>query len=297
LGKKNEQLPCWINEFLNYLLSEKGLAPNTIASYRNDLRQWLTYLRRVDRKLAEVQTEDVINFLVEARHAGISTRTIGRRLSAIRMFCRFLVLENHRQDDITEIIDAPRLDKFLPATLSEQEVETLLQQPDISRGNGVRDRALLELLYAAGLRVSELVGLEVGSCRLDQAEVRVVGKGNRERIVPINGEAVAWISEYLKQRAIIKPEDRLFLNRRGGGLTRQWVWKIIKKYAITAGFAKKITPHSLRHSFATHLLAGGADLRRVQELLGHADIATTQIYTHVNPEYLKQMQKRYHPRG
>lgn len=286
-----------LDEFGNYLRGEKGLTANTLAAYRRDLMRWRAYLLENKQTIETVGEAELIEFLVADRRAGNTPRTVARRLSALRMFFRFLVLDGILPRDVTAELETPRLDKYLPDCLTPAEVERLLDQPRVGTPAGVRDRALLELLYAAGLRVSELTGVTVADVRLDEGEVRVMGKGRRERIVPIHRTAGDWIRAWLKAKKKSAPEDYLFTGRGGKPLTRQWVWKLIKRYAAGAGLARAMTVHTLRHSFATHLLQNGADLRRVQELLGHADIATTQIYTHLNPGYLKDLQKKYHPRG
>jgi len=285
--------------FLAYIRSEKGLAANSIAAYRGDLARWRAWVKQNgDREPAGIGANDITEFLVAERRGGVSPRTVARRLSALKMFFRFLVLDGHLRRDITADLEAPRLERHLPGCLTEAQVERLLVQPDTTTPAGVRDRAILELIYAAGLRVSELTGLRGQDCALDHEEIRVMGKGSRQRAVPVHATAVAWLRAYFRRRGEPGPAAPVFVNPRGSALTRQWVWKIIKKAARGAGLdATAVRVHTLRHSFATHLLQNGADLRRVQELLGHADIATTQIYTHVNPGYLKDLQKKYHPRG
>lgn len=287
------------NGFLAYLRSEKGLAANSIIAYRHDLARWRAWLKKNgDRPPEKITAADLTEFLVAERRAGVSPRTVARRLSALKMFFRFLILDGFLRQDITADLEAPHREQHLPDCLSVEQVDALLAQPDTKTPAGVRDRAMLELIYAAGLRVSELTGLRGQDCALDNAEIRVMGKGSRQRAIPVHATAVAWLRAYLKQRGDPAPGAPFFANPRGRAFTRQWVWKIIKKAALGAGLdPAQVRVHTLRHSFATHLLHNGADLRRVQELLGHADIATTQIYTHVNPGYLKDLQKKYHPRG
>ncbi len=289
----------WRDAFLAYARSEKGLAPNTLAAYRRDLDRFRRWLRRHGAPApARVTGATVTEFLVAERRGGAAARTIARRLSALKMFFRFLVLDGHLRQDLTADLEAPHTGKYLPDCLAEEEVDRLLAQPDTMTDAGVRDRALLELIYAAGLRVSEAATLRYGQCALDNGEIRVTGKGSRERVVPVHDGAVHWLRAHLARQGTPAADGYVFAGRSGGALTRQRVWQVIKACARRAGLdAARVRVHTLRHSFATHLLQHGADLRRVQELLGHADIATTQIYTHVNPAYLKDLQKKYHPRG
>ncbi len=290
-----------IEGFLNYLSVERGLSNNTIVSYRKDLNFYLDFLdsRRVD-SLLKITRNDITNFMFAQKDKGISTNSIARRLAAIRMFHRFLARERISKSDPSDLIDSPKLWKKIPDTLSLNEVEALLAQPDIRDRQGIRDKAILETLYATGMRVSEAVNLKVDNVNLDIGFLRCIGKGNKERIIPIGAKAIASIKRYL---AISRPQllkkntsEFLFLSRFGRKLSRQSIWKIIKRYAKSAKVKKSIKPHTLRHSFATHLLERGADLRSVQEMLGHANISTTQIYTHINKDRLKTIHRMFHPR-
>ena len=290
--------PADIEVFLNHLTVERGLSRNTVDSYRRDLRAFFRHCRRepviVDRK-------DVLSFLAGEREAGRSTRTAARRLVAIRMFYRFLLLEKTVEGDPTENVEAPRLLKRLPDYLTGDEVDRLLEAPETGTPVGLRDRAMLEVLYATGIRVSELIGLTLDRLNAAAGFLLVTGKGSKERVVPLGEVAQDWIARYMAEsRGLLLKERQspfLFVTARGSGMTRQNVWIWVRKYTRGAGITKRVGPHTLRHSFATHLLEHGADLRSVQILLGHADIATTQIYTHVEQERLKRLYKQFHPRA
>jgi integrase/recombinase XerD len=292
----------FLDEFINYLDIERGLRANTTYSYRSDLKKFIGFLSREGKGgFEEVEREDVLDFLMEEKDRGLTPSSLSRALVSIRMFFRFMTIEGYLRRDVTEVIESPRLWNILPQVLSISEVELLLRQPDISTTQGLRDRAVLELLYASGLRASELVGLRIDDLSLQSGFVRVWGKGGRERIVPLGRKAAKAIGGYLeKSRPLLlkrKSSPHLFISRRGKLFTREWLWSLIKKYIRQAGIKKAASPHSLRHSFATHLLSQGADLRVVQELLGHSNISTTQIYTHVDRERLKEVHRRFHPRG
>lgn len=289
-----------IDRFLDALWLEQGLSDNTLTAYRADLSHCQRWLQAKQAQTLERATAaDLLAYLGEL-HSG-SVRTAARRLSSLRRFYAWLVREGLIQADPTVRIQAPKLGRSLPKSLSESEVEALLDAPDTASALGLRDRAMLEILYATGLRVSELVALEVAQVNLRQGVVRVIGKGNKERLVPLGEEALNWLQQYLTEA---RPEllharqtAALFPTRRGGAMTRQAFWYLIKRYAAQAGISKTLSPHVLRHAFATHLLNHGADLRVVQLLLGHSDISTTQIYTHVARERLKQLHAQHHPRG
>ncbi|MCX7927995.1 MAG: site-specific tyrosine recombinase XerD [Candidatus Omnitrophica bacterium] len=291
-----------IDTFLNYLTVERGLAKNTILAYERDLKVYADFLKNNrTSSFDSVEKKDVINFMISQKDTGLSANSIARRLAAVRMFHRFLVRERLNKDDPTALIDSPKLWKKVPQTLSVNEVETLLAQPNVrDKRQGMRDRAILETLYATGMRVSELVNLKIDSINLTAGFVRCVGKGNKERVIPLGSKAISSIKRYLEySRPILlkkKDSEFLFVNRSGKRLSRQSVWKIIKYYSRCAHIKKPIRPHILRHSFATHLLERGADLRSVQEMLGHANISTTQIYTHINKERLKAIHRQFHPR-
>lgn len=291
-----------LDSFLHYLAVEKGLARNTLEAYSRDLISYYDFLEQQGVTSLSATTKlTVTAFIMAQRKRGLSLRSITRSLVVLRGFYKFLVQEDYLQANPLEGMELPKLSSPLPHVLSVQDVEGLLALPDDESARGIRDGAMLELLYATGMRVSELVDLPVHGLNLEVGFVTVKGKGGKERIVPIGEVAVDKLKAYLEKSrpAILKGMENpyLFLNTRGDKLSRQGFWKILKSYALRAGISKKITPHTLRHSFATHLLERGADLRFVQAMLGHADISTTQIYTHVNQEYLKQLHRRFHPRA
>ncbi len=287
-----------LDEFLNYLSVEKGLAANSIEAYRQDLHQYQEFL--VGRKISDlnrIKRDEIVQFLLREKDRGLQTASLARRLVAIKLFHRFLANEGRLREDITNVLESPRLWKKLPQFLTLVEMEKILHVPQPRRPTGIRDRALLELLYATGMRVSEVTGLRVLDLNLENAFLKCRGKGSKERIVPLGEVACDSVKAYLeKVRKQLPPSEFLFAGSKGKPLTRQRIWQLIRKYARLAGIQKKITPHTFRHSFATHLLERGADLRIVQELLGHTDIATTQIYTHVSRDHLKAVHARFHPR-
>jgi integrase/recombinase XerD len=291
-----------IDAFCDRLWLQDGLAPASIASYRRDLVAWSAYLQRNAATLDSARRSDVEAFLAEQFRARAKATSIARRLSALRRYYGLQLQHGLLAADPTLRVRAPKLPRRLPKNLSEQEVEALLAAPDTATPLGLRDRAMLETLYATGLRVSELVGLALTQVSLDMGVVRVVGKGSKERLVPLGEEAVDWIQRYLeKVRGALAGEGKsqaVFLTARTGPMTRQAFWVLVKRYANKAGIpAARLSPHVLRHAFATHLLNHGADLRVVQLLLGHADITTTTIYTHIARERLKTLHARHHPRG
>lgn len=291
-----------LDAFCDALWLEEGLSPRTLESYRRDLAQYARWLEAQGLALAAAGAGEVQRFLGErGLRQGIAARSIARQLSALKRYYRWLNRQGRRPDDPTLAIEPPRLPRPLPKSLSEADVEALLAAPDVATDLGLRDRAMLELLYACGLRVSELVGLSLHAVSLDMGVVKVMGKGARERLVPMGEVASEWIERYIREarpRLLAgHTSDVLFVTRRGGGMTRQMFWHLIKAHALRAGVSERLSPHALRHAFATHLLNHGADLRVVQMLLGHADISTTQIYTHVARERLKQLHARHHPRG
>jgi integrase/recombinase XerD len=291
-----------IDAFLNYLSVERGLSRNTTASYGEDLAAYAAYLKGRPAGGAERSTKnDIVGFMLSQKDRGMAANSIARRLAAIRMFHRFLVRERLARQDPTDLVDSPKLWKKVPETLSLNEVEALLAQPDLrDTRQGVRDRAILETLYATGMRVSEAALLTVDNVNRQIGFLRCVGKGNKERIIPLGKKALASIERYLEvsRGALLngKSSAYLFVGRTGVRLSRQSIWKIIKRYAKLARIRKPVRPHILRHSFATHLLERGADLRSVQEMLGHANISTTQLYTHINKERLKSIHRQFHPR-
>jgi len=287
-----------IKQFLNYIRLEKGLAENSCFAYQNDLLLFLEFVKKKSiEKWEEVKAEDIIEFLKERREKNMQSSTVSRELISLRVFFRFLSSETLIKSDICTKIESPKLWKLLPNVLSEEEVKTLINAPEKKTVIGIRDKAMLELLYATGLRVSELVNLKIQNINLETKFLRCFGKGGKERLVPIGSYAVQTIQEYLKTRSKKDPKDFLFITSRKKNMTRENFWKRINHYAKVANLNKKIYPHLLRHSFATHLLSHGADLRVVQEMLGHADISTTQIYTHVDHQRLKNIHKQFHPRG
>ena len=293
----------FIEIFLNYLYVERGLAHNTIISYREDLNIYIGFLiKRNINSLSKTTKEEIINFMFYQKDRGLSVNSVARRLAAIKMFYRFLVRERILKNDPTGLIDSPKLWKKIPETLSLNEVDSLISQPDIRDRQGIRDRAILEALYATGMRVSEAVNLKVDNVNLDIGFLRCIGKGSKERVIPLGRKAIGSLRRYLRisrpqlLNSAKKDSEFLFLNRFGKKISRQSLWKIIKRYAREARIKKTIMPHILRHSFATHLLERGADLRSVQEMLGHANISTTQIYTHINKERLKSIHRMFHPR-
>jgi len=288
--------------FLDYLVIERGLAANTVAAYRRDVQRYLSYLDEVCGlgSIDEVVPADVLDHLGALRDAGMKTRSIARHMAAIRMFHRYLEGEGLTSHDPTRNMDSPRLWQTLPHVLSVSEVDMLLAAPDTSRPRGLRDAAIIEVLYATGLRVSELGALRMDDVDLRAGLVRCIGKGNKERIVPLGRQARRRLKAYLRVRPEIlkgRPTDYLFVSQRGRSMSRVRLWEVVRGLARRAGIGKRVTPHTLRHSFATHMLDGGADLRAVQEMLGHANIATTQIYTHVSQDRLKQAHARFHPRA
>lgn len=291
-----------LSDYLNYLLVERGLAQNTLDSYGRDLQQYLKYLReKKNLNISETTQATVIGYLLQLQARGKATATLSRSLAAIKSYYHFLVREDRIPRDPTINLDAPKQEKRLPRILSVQDVEILLEQPDIKTPVGIRDRAMLELLYATGLRVSELVALKITDLNLENGYIKCIGKGSKERIVPLGATASKYVKLYhehaRKFLAASLHEGTLFLNHHGKGLTRQGFWKIIKRYAENMQLGIDITPHTIRHSFATHLLENGADLRSVQEMLGHADISTTQIYTHLTKDKIKEVYEHSHPRA
>ncbi len=290
-----------IKSFLNFVSIEKGLSKNTLLSYARDLRRYAAFLKK--RKLDEltrVGREDITDFLLEEKDRGLSARSVSRALVAVRMLHRFLTQEGRLKEDAAELLEAPKLWKTLPEVLSVAEVEVLLKSPNARKPQGLRDQACLELMYAAGLRASEVTGLKLGQLNFEEGIVRVTGKGEKERMVPVGRPARQSLRRYLDRarNRWVKgaEEDAFFVTRFGRKMSRQAVWKILRKYAKESRLQKKVYPHILRHSFTTHLLENGADLRVVQELLGHADISTTQIYTHMDKSRLKGIHKKFHPR-
>ncbi len=288
-----------IDSFLDALWMERGLSDNTLSAYRSDLYKFSSWLQQQHIDLVKVQANEILAYL--ALSESNSARTVARRLSSLRRLYEYLLREDQIKYNPVSNVDAPRLGRSLPKTLTESEVEALLEAPDTEDMLGLRDKCMLEVLYATGLRVSELVGLTLQQVNLRQGVVRVTGKGNKERLVPLGEEATQSIDQYLSfsRNEILKKSmsDALFPSKRGKAMTRQTFWHMIKRYTVIAGINKTLSPHVLRHAFATHLINHGADLRVVQMLLGHSDISTTQIYTHVARERLKDLHSEHHPRG
>jgi len=292
----------YIDDFINYLAVERRLADNTLLAYRGDLIKYFQYLERKEiKEIGSVERKQITDFMYYQKQQELSVTSICRELAAIKMFHRFLVVERIVRQDASHLIDTPKVWKKIPDVLTCKEVEALIESSKGRKPQAIRDHAILELFYASGMRVSELVNLNLDSINFDIGYVRCLGKGRKERIIPIGKKARDSVKKYCEgaRKNFLKdqPNSTLFLNRFGRKISRQTIWKLIKQYAQKAGIVKEIKPHTLRHSFATHLLEHGADLRSVQEMLGHADIATTQIYTHVDKERLRSIHKQFHPRG
>jgi integrase/recombinase XerD len=287
--------------FLQHLQVEKGLSPNTLAAYAQDLVKLADFLRQRQHRIEDVSREDVVEFMAWLYRRKIGSRSVSRHLVTLRMFFRFLLAEDRIAQDPTLNLESPQIWRSLPVFLSLEQVEILLKQPDPSKPLGARDAAMLEVLYSTGLRVSELVGLRLADLDMETGCARCIGKGNKERIVPVGRKALTAVRRYLQTSRPVLLRGRsspfLFLNVRGARMSRVGFWKLLKAYGRRADLPRKLSPHKLRHSFATHLLERGADLRAVQMMLGHADISTTQIYTHVTQERLKKIYKQHHPRA
>jgi len=294
-------LEAEIRAFLQHSQVEKGLAENTLAAYGQDLAKLRVFLKTRDREVSEVDRDDVLDFLASLYRSKVSSRTVSRHLVTLRVFFRFALAEDWIREDPTLNLESPRVWKKLPGYLTPEQVERLLDAPDLATPLGIRDLAMLEVLYSTGLRVSELVSLRLNELDMSMGCARCIGKGNKERLVPVGRKALAAVRRYLAETrpAILRGRTSpfLFLSRRGSKLSRVGFWKMLKGYGRRAGLPPGLSPHKLRHSFATHLLERGADLRSVQLMLGHADISTTQIYTHVTQERLRKIYKEHHPRA
>ena len=292
-----------ISGYLDTLWLERGLSENTLMAYRRDLQmtaQWLEKRSQGQMALLQADNEALIEFMEQRKSAGVSDKSSARWLSTLRGFYRYMIFNQRLVDDPTQKLEHPKLGRSLPSSLSPAQVEALLAAPDVPNALGLRDRTMLEVLYASGLRITELVTLELANVNQRQGVVRVIGKGNKERLVPTGENALDWLSRYLRDaRLSLLPAGGsvLFPSRLGRVMTRQTFWHAIKKYALQAGIQKNISPHTLRHAFATHLVDNGADLRAVQMMLGHSDLSTTQIYTHVAQQRLKELVQEHHPRG
>jgi integrase/recombinase XerD len=291
-----------LEQFLNYLAIEKGLKPRSLEAYRRDLTDWLEFAEARQRSVTSHSIDSILTlFFVHMHDLGLSPRSMARKSSAIKGFYRFLLRENHIDKDPAALLERPRIGRPLPKVLSQQEMEKILQQPDLSTAFGLRDRAILEILYATGIRESELIDLKIANLNFAAEFLSVTGKGGRERIVPVGQFAIAAINEYLNKgrNVLLKDigERTLFLNPYGKAMSRMGVWKIIRKYALMAGIDRDVSPHVFRHTCATHMLEGGASIIAVQEMLGHVDVSTTQIYTHLTGKDLKNIHRKAHPRG
>ncbi len=296
--ERSEQL---VDRFLDAIWMERGLSQNTLGAYRADLMTLGRGLSEQSKTIDKADKADLLAFIAKRVESGAKPRSTARQLSSFRRFFRYIKREGLRDNDPTADIEMPRIGRSLPKTLTEDEVDSLLQAPNTDEPLGHRDRTMLELLYATGLRVSELINLKQSQINFNQGVLRIVGKGDRERLIPLGDESQRWLRDFIDgprmEILLERQTDYLFPTRRGNRMTRQAFWHIIKRYADKAGIAKKLSPHSLRHAFATHLLNHGADLRVVQLLLGHSDLSTTQIYTHVARERLKDLHGKHHPRG
>lgn len=291
-----------LRDFIHYVSVEKGLAKNTLESYNRDLRSFCTYLKQNGVESMEVTTRaHIVGYLLSLQQSGKATATLSRNLASIRSFCNFLFQERLIVENPATDLESPKMEKKLPRVMTPDEIDILLEQPDSLQVTGVRDKAMLEVIYATGIRVSELMSLDVGDINLEAGFIRCTGKGSKERLIPLGSVAIRNVDQYLSgsRPKLVRHngEAALFVNQHGNRLTRQGFWKILKKYARQANITKDVTPHTIRHSFATHLLENGADLRSVQEMLGHADISTTQIYTQVTKRKLKDVYEKTHPRA
>jgi len=288
-------------EYLGALQAERGASRNTLSAYRRDLTDFTQFLNAQHRSLRRASPDDIVGYLARLRTRGLRPASVARRISALRGLYKHLVREGELRRDPTENLEAPSRTRSLPRTLSREVVAALIESPDLKEPRGVRDRSVLELLYATGMRASECLGLTLDDVNLSAGYVVCMGKGRKQRLVPVGGEAAQWVSRYLRDvRPLytrVRDSGRLFVNPRGGRLSRQSLWTIVRHAAARAGLLQRISPHVLRHSFASHLLEGGADLRSIQAMLGHADIATTQIYTHLPSATLLTMYRRFHPRA
>lgn len=306
MSQKEETKQNWIDKllgsFVSYLITERGVSKNTVESYEKDLKQFLNYIKKSPEKIAY---SDIIEFISMLDKLGLATSSIARKTTSLRIFFRFLNDEKIISKDPTEFVELPKVTKKLPEVLSVEEVERIIEA--IKRPDGteniftIRDRAMIEILYGAGLRISELINLRIDDLMFEEEFLRIVGKGEKERLVPLGEHAIEATERYIRiSRPLLLGKEfspYLFITRRGKRFTRMGVWKIIKYYVKTAGIKKNVTPHTFRHSFATHLIEGGADLRSIQEMLGHASIVTTQIYTHIDRTYIKEVYRAFHPRA
>jgi len=301
MPRPEKNSPELLDRFLDAIWAERGLSQNTLDGYRRDLLKLAGWLTGRNKRLETATREDLLALLANEVAAGRSPRSLSRYLSGFRQFYRWMLRERLVSEDPTALIESPKLGRGLPKALREEQVEALLNGPDTATNLGMRDRAMLELMYATGLRVSELTGLQITNLNLRQGVIRVIGKGRKERLIPLGEEALDWMQQYLSSSrpSLLKGSQSsfVFVTNRKSALTRQAFWYLVRRHAATAGISRSISPHMLRHSFATHLLNHGADLRVVQLLLGHSDLSTTQIYTHIAREGLKRLHEAHHPRG
>lgn len=296
-------MEIFLKEYLAVLKLERNLSANTLSSYKNDITTFLNFIK--EKKLSDwsqVDAQVLVEFFKLLKESGLTSTSAARYHSSVKGFFSYLHQNNYIKTNPAVKINPPRLSRKLPSVLTFNEIDKILEAPDTSDKLGLRDKAILEVLYACGLRVSELISLKISDLYLNDDVIRVFGKGSKERLVPIGRSAVKWIEKYLTQsrpllEKKLKSENFVFLNTRGTKISRMGIWKMIDFYSKQAGIKKEVHPHTFRHSFATHLIEGGADLRAVQEMLGHSDISTTQIYTHIDRDYIKQMHKDFHPRG
>lgn len=291
-----------LEQFLDYVSLERGLCKNTRAAYADDIGRFLDYLAKKGvNSLNDVTRKQILDHLLAEKSRGLAANSLSRHLVSLKVFFRYLTQEGLLAVNVAETMESPKVWKMLPGVLTPKEIERLFDAPDLKKPLGIRNRAILELFYATGLRVSEMAGLQHSDLHFDEKFLRCIGKGRKERVVPVAGSAIKWVERYLKEvRPQLTPGDHeqtVFLSKQRQAMSRKTIWNIIKNCARDAGITKSIYPHTLRHSFASHLLANGAPLRIIQEMLGHADIATTQIYTHVDPDRLKGVHRQFHPRA
>lgn len=296
-------MESFLKEYLATLTIEKNLSENTINSYKSDLTSFLNFITQsgID-DLSDIKTTHITSFFKLLKEAGLNETSAARYFSSLKGFFKYLYRNEYIKINPVERISPPKISRKLPEVLNVREINLILEQPNVKDTIGLRDKAILELFYACGTRISELINIKVNDLFLSEEVIRVFGKGSKERLIPIGSSAIKWIIEYLKKsRPLlvknIKSENYLFLNQRGTKFSRMGIWKIVRQYVKKAGIEKNVHPHTFRHSFATHLIEGGADLRAVQEMLGHSDISTTQIYTHIDRDYIKLVHKKFHPRG
>jgi len=286
-----------IDHFTSFLTMEKGLSSNSVIAYQMDVRLFFDYDRTKNKKIEGINKNDILLYFQDLKELGLTSTSIARKFSSLKAFFNFLIYDNYLQKNPLEVMEPPKIWKRLPNILNFQEIKQLFSVFDINNVWELRDLTAVKILYSSGLRVSELINLQMKSILWDLEFLRILGKGNKERLVPINTDTLDTIKGLIIQTKEMRNCDNIIINRKGNGISRQYIWQMLKKAALRAGISKKIYPHILRHSFATHLIENGADIRSVQEMLGHADISTTQIYTHISREYIKEVYKRCHPRA